>query len=95
MTGLLQRGKLVPNLRVMDVQPEIFFTQATDSVTRGHRWKLKKPRAESRIRRNAFATRTVNDWNALPQSVVNSPSLNTFKSNLDAHWADYVFNTPD
>ena len=78
----------------IDVHPGIFFDQATGS-TRGHKWKLKKPRAESRIRRNAFATRVVNDWNSLPPSVVESHSLNAFKSNLDAHWADLVFAIPE
>ena len=78
----------------VDVHPGIFFEKATSS-TRGHKWKLKKPRAESRIRRNAFATRVVNDWNSLPHSVVESHSLNSFKSNLDAHWADLMFAIPD
>ena len=79
----------------IDIQPDIFFNQATESTTRGHRWKLKKPRAKSRVRRNAFATRIVNDWNSLPPSIVDAPSLNAFKSNLDAYWADIVFATPD
>ena len=79
----------------VDIQPDIFSNQATESTTRGHRWKLKKPRAESRVRRNAFATRIVNDWNSLPPSIVDAPSLNAFKSNLDAYWADIVFATPD
>jgi len=74
----------------IDVVPEVFFSQATASVTRGHQWKLQKPRAESRIRRNAFATRIVNDSNSLPPSIINLPSLNTVKLNLDAHWADFL-----
>ena len=78
----------------VDVHQGIFFDQATSS-TRGHKWKLKKPRAKSRIRRNAFATCVVNDWNSLPPSVVESHSLNFFKSNLDTYWADLVFAIPD
>ena len=78
----------------IDVHPEVFFDRATHSVTRGHEWKLRKPRAESRVRRNAFATRVVNDWNSLPPSIVNASSVNAFKSNLDAHWAEMIFATP-
>ena len=78
----------------IDVHPEVFFDRATHSVTRGHEWKLMKPWAESRVRRNAFATRVVNDWNSLPPSIVNASSVNAFKSNLDAHWAEMIFATP-
>ena len=42
-----------------------------------------------------FATCIVNDRNSLSPSIVNAPSLNAFKSNLDASWADIVFATPD
>ena len=56
-------------------------------ITRGHEWKLLKPRAVSRVRRNAFSVRVINEWNALPPSVVAAPSLNAFKARLDRHWA--------
>ena len=94
-----KRGDMILTYQIfqgdVDVLPEVFFNQVTDSITRGHRWKLRKPRAEARIRRNAFATRIVNDWNSLPPSVINSPSLHSFKTNLDAHWADQIFTIPD
>ena len=94
-----RRGDMILTYQIfhagIDIHPEIFFDRATGSITIGHQWKLKKPRSESRIRRNAFATRIVNDWNSLPTSIVNSPSLNSFKANLDHHWADIVFAIPD
>ena len=76
----------------IDVQPNQFFERATSTVTRGHGMKLLKPQAGSRVRTNSLAVRAVNDWNALPSSVVLSNSLNQFKSRLDKHWG-VVSNT--
>lgn len=38
---------------------------------------------KSRIRSNFFAHRVINVWNKLPESLVNSPTLTIFKSNLN------------
>ena len=72
----------------LDVDSEQFLKLARPGPTRGHPWKLEKPRAVSRVRRCAFSTRVVNPWNALPASVVAAASLNQFKSRLDSHWTD-------
>ena len=71
----------------VDVDATQFFTLATTGNTRGHKWKLLKPRAISRVRRNAFSVSVINEWNLLPPSVVAAPSLNAFKARLDRHWA--------
>ena len=71
----------------LDLDPRIFLNTAVARDTRGHPWKLVKPRAASRIRRNAFSVRVVNDWNSLPPTVVNADTLNQFKNRLDSHWA--------
>jgi len=52
----------------------------------GHPWKLAKPRAVTRVRRQVFSTRTGNDWSGLPLGVVDSATINQFKARLDAHW---------
>ena len=75
----------------VDVDAARFFTAATASTTRGHQLKLLKPRAVSRVRRNAFSVRVINEWNALPPSVVDAPSVNSFKARLDKHWAHDTF----
>lgn len=64
-----------------------FFTLDHNTRTRGHKWKILKPLATSRVRRNAFAIRVVSDWNGLPSSVVEASSVNHFKNKLDTHWA--------
>ena len=66
---------------------------STEGCTRGHQWKLSKPRATSLPRRNFFTVRTVNNWNSLPTNVISAESINSFKSRLDAHWKDIQFIT--
>jgi len=41
-------------------------------------------RARLEVRRNYFSIRVIKDWNALPQTVVNATTVNTFKNRLDA-----------
>ena len=77
----------------LDVDHSQFFEEATRTSTRGHRWKIQKPRAVTRARRNVFSVRVVNDWNALPPTVVEAPSLNAFKARLDRHWAPTKHDT--
>ena len=86
-----RRGDMITVYQVLrqgvDVDAAKFFATAPASNTRGHQWKLVKPRAVSRVRRNTFSVRVVNQWNALPTSVVDAPSVNAFKARLDKHWA--------
>ena len=79
----------------MDVEPERFLRRNESEQTRGHRWKLQKPRARTFTRRNAFSTRIVNDWNSLPPSVVAAETVNTFKNRLDKHWTNIMFEIPN
>ena len=44
----------------------------------GHSLKLFKPRCRTTIRQNIFSLRVMNEWNKLPQEVVDAPSVNTF-----------------
>lgn len=79
----------------VDADPADFFSLASGRSTRGHPFKICKPTATCRVRRSAFAIRVINDWNSLPSAVVCSPSVNTFKANLDAHWAHLWYYMPD
>ena len=78
----------------IDLNPQDFFDTAVARDTRGHPWRLVKPRAVSRIRRNAFSVRVVNDWNSLPPAVVAAETLNQFKNRLDAHWTHMMHVIP-
>ena len=65
----------------------------TSGVTRGHQFKLYKQRCSLSLRQNFFTFRVVDRWNALPSSVVDSPSLQAFKNGLDWIMADNKFAT--
>ena len=73
--------------------PDIFFSPAVTTNTRGHPWKLYKPRANTRPRRQMFSVRVVNEWNALPFVVVSSETVSQFKARLDSHWAHLTYIT--
>ena len=71
----------------------IFFTPHQYPATRGHSQKLQKPRANTHLRQHSFSHRIVNTWNDLPQEIIDSSSLNIFKSQIDHHFSTkrYIF----
>ena len=38
-----------------------------------------------------FSNRVINDWNSLPDYIVNADSFASFKNLLDEHWIDYHY----
>ena len=55
---------------------------------RGHCKKLVKCFARLDIRKFSFSHRVVNEWNSLPEWVVNSTSVHCFKVNIDKFFHD-------
>ena len=55
-----RRGDMITVYQVLrqgiDLEAERFFAAAPTGNTRGHQWKLTKPRAVSRVRRNASSS---------------------------------------
>ena len=62
--------------------------------TRGHCYKLFKQHTGSFQNQNSFSNRVINEWNKLPNHVVEAKSVNNFKNLLDEHWVDRKFDTP-
>ena len=63
-----------------------FFKPCKEVRTRGHSKRVEKTQCKSLVRRNAFSQRMANDWNALPDAVVMSGSINQFKARLGRWW---------
>ena len=52
--------------------------------TRGNRHKLQHRKVQLNMRKNLFTLRVAEHWNRLPREGVESPSLEIFKTCLDA-----------
>ena len=59
------------------------FQVDSQTSTRGHPLKLKKPHVRLQTRANFFSIRVINAWNKLPESLVSLTSVNAFKRALD------------
>ena len=55
---------------------------------REHTMQLYKGRSRLDFRRHSFSNRVVNEWNSLPQMVIDAESVNAFKNRIDKYWKD-------
>ena len=60
---------------------------ANRQSTRFHDKTIYPTHSRTSIRQHSFGNRNVKVWNALPEYVVNAPSINCFKTRLDRCWA--------
>nr|VZI50406.1 unnamed protein product [Spirometra erinaceieuropaei] len=84
------RGDLIATFQLvkglnLDVDWETFFEMAPKSNLRRHDYQLKKELCHTNQRSSFFSQRVIRQWNSLPEFVVNSPTVNVFKRQLDTH----------
>jgi len=58
------------------------FTLMDDSRTRGHSAKIAKSRCRLDTKRYFFSQHVIDRWNRLDQSVIDSATINAFKTGL-------------
>ena len=81
------RGDMIETYKIIkgiyDKESASFLKMWTDiaqrDIGRGHSMRLYLQRSIKPVRKNSFGVRIVNIWNNLPENVVNSPNVNTFK----------------
>ena len=90
------RGDLIETYKLLSGKEGISSTQffqlsVNEHGLRAHNNKVCKRRSRLDVRRFFFSNRVANDWNGLHQNVVDSTSINSFKSSLDKHWKKMDF----
>ena len=83
---LIQMFKLSKGYDIINFHnPLAYF----ERYTRGHDMKVRREQLKDNqsrfgnIRHHFFANRVTNDWNCLPQDVINSTTINVFKNKID------------
>ena len=79
---MIQVFKLVKGFDI--VAPNTFFNVSTIGL-RSHTFKLYKSGFSTNIGKFSFSNRIIEHWNCLPQHVVSSDTVNTFKNRLDRY----------
>ena len=64
---MIQTFKIINNMDSLPVN-ELF--EFSETSTRGHTKKLKKPRCIKSFRSNSFCARVIDPWNNLPQTII-------------------------
>ena len=87
---LIQLFKIIAHIEDTDVAK--FGLEFNDNNTRGHIFKLQKPRCNRSFRQQSFPVRGIDDWNSLPGCVVESDTVLSFKTQVEKHLSGRQFD---
>ena len=85
------RGDMIEVYRLLsgkvdtNVSLHLGLSQCTN--TRGNVLKLNTIRTKYDVRKHFFSVRVVSVWNSLPDHVIQTDTVNSFKNALDDHWS--------
>ena len=79
---LIETFKMLNNKENVDAQ-QFFQLRNNSHNLRGHSRTIAKSRSRLEIRKGFFSQRAVKPWNVLPEEIVESTTVNTFKNGLD------------
>jgi len=91
------RGDMIEVFKIMKdmyyFDKDKLFTKRV-SGTRGNDYKLFKNRSRLELRKHYFTNRVVDYWNALPNKVIEAPSVASFERRFDKYYeeTDLVYN---
>ena len=85
-----KRGDLIETLKIIkgfeNVDSVLFFPLAIKNAHLcGHELNFFLKDVKLNLRKNLLSQMVVNDWNKLPETVINSTSINMFKNRLDCY----------
>ena len=75
---LIEAYKMMRGIYDQSTVPS-FDSHPSTNTTRGHSFKIRRPVSNTNLGHNRFTSRIVNDWNSLPEEIINSGSVNAFK----------------
>ena len=78
---LIQLFKIIAHIEDTDIDK--FGPIFNDNNTLGHIFKLQKPRCNKIFKLQTFPVRCIDDWNTLPDYVVESDTVLSFKIKLE------------
>ena len=86
------RGDLIEVYKFMSntYKCKNLFDVCSNSITRGHKFKIKKHFCTTQVRKHFFSNRVVNLWNSLDTTTVEATSLNSFKNRLDRRFQEFI-----
>ena len=97
--GRLHRSDLIKIWKAFNMDIDIgllgLLERHSHVSTRGHGLKLSIPLCRGEVRRRCWGVRSVGVWNGLPEDVVQSASLETFKKRLDQFMGEKLYETVD